>query len=89
VITRAMDLHDIAFGRGRVDDVLASIRVPTLSIGITSDVLYPVHEQLAIASKVPNAKYRQIESIFGHDAFLVEYDQMSAHVTAFLQCLQK
>jgi homoserine O-acetyltransferase len=86
-ITRAMDLHDVAFGRGTVDDVLASIRVPTLSIGITSDVLYPVHEQLAVAAKIPNAKYRQIESIFGHDAFLVEYDQLTAHVAAFLQGL--
>jgi homoserine O-acetyltransferase/O-succinyltransferase len=85
VITRAMDLHDIAFGRGSLGDVLASIRIPTLSLGITSDILYPVQEQLAIAAAIPNAKYRQIESMFGHDAFLIEYDQLASFVTSFLQ----
>lgn len=83
-ITRAMDMHDIAFGRGAIDDVLASITIPTLSIGITSDVLYPVHEQLTIAARIPNAKYRQIESPYGHDAFLIEYGQLSSHVRQFL-----
>jgi homoserine O-acetyltransferase/O-succinyltransferase len=83
-ITRAMDLHDVAFGRGTIDDVLGSIRMPALSIGITSDVLYPVNEQLAIAAKIPNAKYRQIESVYGHDAFLIEYGQLSKYVREFL-----
>jgi homoserine O-acetyltransferase len=83
-ISRAMDLHDIALGRGSLDEVLATITVPTLSVGITTDVLYPVREQRSIASRIPNAQYHEIDSPYGHDAFLIEFEQMGTIVRRFL-----
>jgi len=83
-ITRAMDLHDVTWGRGDASTVLGSIAQPALLVGITSDILYPVREQRAIASLIPNAIYREIDSSCGHDAFLIEYDQLNAILGWFL-----
>jgi homoserine O-acetyltransferase len=83
-ITRAMDLHDVTSGRGSIQDVLGAIKIPVLSIGIDTDILYPASEQQQIASFLSHATYRQIASRFGHDAFLIEYDQMKEHVNNFM-----
>lgn len=87
-ITRAMDLHDVALGRGTIEDTLGSIKVPTLSIGIDSDILYPAREQKVLARLISGSTYREITSPYGHDAFLIEFDQMAQHVREFLSELQ-
>jgi len=74
-ITRAMDAHDIKRGRN-VNGVLP-ISCPTLCIGISSDVLYPPEEQRAIAASIPRATYAEIDSIHGHDAFFIEFEQLA------------
>ena len=84
-ISRTMDLHDVTIDRGTLDDVLGSISMPVLNIGIDSDILYPAVEQKEIARRIPGAKYREIRSPYGHDAFLIEYEQMERFVTEFLQ----
>jgi homoserine O-acetyltransferase len=84
-ITLAMDLHDVALGRGDLREVLGGLRMPVLNIGISSDVLYPVHEQQTIAGMFPTSRYREITSPHGHDAFLIEYDQLSVHMQEFLR----
>jgi homoserine O-acetyltransferase len=83
-LTRAMDLHDVSAGRGAMNDVLGSIRARVLSIGISSDVLYPPEEQRAIARAVPLGKYEELDSPYGHDAFLIEFDRMNALLRDFL-----
>ena len=84
-ITRAMDAHDVATGRGTLADVLGSVRVPSLNVGISSDILYPAHEQRAIAAALPRSVYREIDSPDGHDAFLIAYDQLGPFVQEFLK----
>jgi homoserine O-acetyltransferase len=82
-LSHAMDLHDVAFNRGRINEVLGSIKIPTLSIGISSDILYPAEEQKRIAELIPNSTYSEIESIHGHDAFLIEFNQMEKIISLF------
>jgi homoserine O-acetyltransferase len=62
----------------------ARSRSPALCAGITSDMLYPVHEQKEIARHIPRARYFEIDSIHGHDAFLIEWDQVTRAIHDFL-----
>ncbi len=83
-LTRAMDLHDVSAGRGSMCDVLGRVSARVLSIGISSDVLYPPAEQRAIASAIPGAVYAELDSPHGHDAFLIEFETMNRLLRDFL-----
>jgi homoserine O-acetyltransferase len=87
-LTRAMDLHDVARGFRDLDEAFARIRSRVLVIGIDSDVLYYPHELRSAVERLQalgkHAAYRELESPFGHDAFLVEYDQLNRLVAEFL-----
>lgn len=81
-LTRAMDRHDLFSGRrGPLQD---TARCRVLSIGVSSDVRYPTACQKEIAGILPGAEYAEIESIHGHDAFLIEYPQLNRLVGDFL-----
>jgi len=83
-ITRAMDDHDLAEGRGRLPDVLRRMAMPALVLGIDSDVLYPEREQRELVEHLPNARYETLRSPHGHDAFLIEFPQLAAQLRRFL-----
>jgi len=86
-ISNAMDLHDVGYKRGSVQDALGSIKAKSLNIGISSDVLYPIDEQIEIASMIHGAHFAQLNSIYGHDAFLIEFDQLQNLIENFLNSL--
>ena len=77
-LTDAMSTWDLGRGRGGVDAALASIRVPVVVGGIDTDRLYPIHQQQRIAAIAPACVdgLRVIPSLFGHDGFLVERDEV-------------
>jgi homoserine O-acetyltransferase len=82
-LTRAMDSHDVARGRGEYEDVLRSIRQPVLVVSIDSDVLYWPWEQREVARLVPDATLAVMDSKDGHDAFLIDVDRLSGMVADF------
>jgi homoserine O-acetyltransferase len=59
------------------------VKALTLCIGIRSDILYPVEEQKYVAEKVVNGTYREIDSFYGHDGFLIETEQVAGVIEAF------
>lgn len=73
----AMDAHDVGAGRGGVGAALGGIRGHLVGVGIPGDLLYGADEVRAW-TKAAGAEYREIHSISGHDAFLLELDQVSA-----------
>lgn len=83
-LSEAMDLHDVGVDRGGIESALKSIKCKTELVGITSDILYPKEEQIKIAELIQNASYSEIDSIHGHDAFLIEFDQMDQIIRNFL-----
>jgi homoserine O-acetyltransferase len=89
IIGKAMDLHDIARGRGTLDTAMSRIKAPTLVLGISSDILYPTYQQKQINSmlteKGVDSTYVEIDSPHGHDAFLINFDQVGAPIKTFLE----
>jgi homoserine O-acetyltransferase len=84
-LSKAMDSHDISRGRGgEVAEVLQTITTPILAVSITSDLLFPPHEQEFIAKQVPNGTHRSITSIYGHDGFLLEFEALSGLLEEFV-----
>ena len=83
-LSKAMDSHNVGRGRASLEQALQGIKANTLVIGIKTDVLFPVEEQELIASHIPASKLEVIDSIFGHDGFLIEYDEISVYLQPFL-----
>jgi len=88
-LTRAMDTHDISRGRGEYKAVLQGMKVPTLICSISSDVLYPVAEQLELAEHMPNSQHHLIRSDEGHDGFLLEHRKVGTLIRGFLADLDR
>lgn len=84
-LTKTMDSHNLARGRGEIETVLKKINSKTLVIGISSDILCPVNEQKFLAAHIPGAKYVEIDSPYGHDGFLIEYEKLRHHIRKFLK----
>jgi homoserine O-acetyltransferase len=79
----AMDTHDIGRGRGGATAALrklAAYGTRLTGVGIEGDILYgtnQVREMVeAAATSGMDSVYREIRSTKGHDAFLVEWDQL-------------
>lgn len=84
-LTQAVDSHDIARGRGVGEaEVLQGIRAKALVVAITSDILFPPEDHRVMVDNIPDVTYRVIESPFGHDGFLVEYEQLDAIIKEFM-----
>jgi len=66
-------------------DALAMIAQPTLVIGIESDGLFTFSEQQQIAAGIPNARLEKIDSPEGHDAFLLQFEQVNRYILDFLR----
>lgn len=85
ILTKSMDSHNLARGRNKTTrQVLQDMPQKTLIIGITSDILCPAGEQKFIADNIPNADYVEIDSSYGHDGFLIEYEKISYHLSKWI-----
>lgn len=89
IIGKAMDLHDVARGRGSLQTAAARITAPVLSMGISSDILYPTYQQKQIREIINetggSCEYVEIDSPHGHDAFLINLAQVGKPLVEFLQ----
>lgn len=87
-LTEQMDSHNIARNRSPdVNRVLQTMELPTLVLGIDSDILYPVHEQQQLSTNIPASQFELIHSLDGHDGFLLEQEQVAHHIQEFLNKL--
>lgn len=77
-LTQAMDLFQPS------DFELRCIQAPVLTIGISSDVLYPAAEVKQYAELLPNSQYHELDSIHGHDAFLMDAQDLPEVIGGFL-----
>ncbi|MFC4075664.1 homoserine O-acetyltransferase MetX [Salinithrix halophila] len=87
-LLKAMDTHDIGRGRGGRSAALARIQCPVFVIGIREDILFPVHQQRELHGTLTqlgkSSKLLEVSSEYGHDAFLVEFDEIGPAIRDFL-----
>ncbi len=88
ILNRAMDLHDVARGRGSIKRAFSTLRADVLSISISSDTLYHPRLQNDLADLARDAgvetEYQIVESPHGHDGFLLEAEAVGAALSKFL-----
>jgi homoserine O-acetyltransferase len=88
VLVEAMSSHDIGRDRGGVRQALSAVTAKTLVLGIDSDRLFPVQDQIAIANDLPGTidggDATVIHSQYGHDGFLIEHDLVGPELARLL-----
>jgi homoserine O-acetyltransferase len=88
-LSRAMDRFDLAEHGGSYRAALTGSGLESaLVVGVESDLLYPIHEQAAIAEALEQSgtatRFARMPSLEGHDAFLVDIPRFDAEIRAFL-----
>ncbi|MDB4895139.1 MAG: homoserine O-acetyltransferase [Firmicutes bacterium] len=92
-LSRAMDLQDLSRGFVSYEAGHGGIRAKVLAIGIRSDLLFPTYLQQETVRLVQaaggDAAYIEMDSVWGHDAFLVDFHLIADRVGQFLGSLTK
>lgn len=85
LLSKMMDSHNVGRSRTSIGDALAGIKAKTLVIAIENDLLFPIDEQRFLAANIPGATFETMTSLYGHDGFLIEFEQLKKIVSHFLQ----
>ncbi len=84
-----MDTHDFARRRGSLEFAASRIAARTTVIGVSSDILFPpvYVRQTAdvISSAGGSARYYELDSDEGHDAFLKEFERLDPVIRAAVE----
>jgi homoserine O-acetyltransferase len=88
-ISKAMDYFDLAQAHGSLEEALKNTRSKFLVISFSSDWLFPSYQSKEIVSACRRVGaeviYTEIQSDRGHDAFLLESDQLTRLISNFLE----
>jgi homoserine O-acetyltransferase len=84
-LSKMMDSHNVGRHRGSAEEALKNIKAKTLVIGIDTDILFPVSDQKFLANHIQHAHYVELTSLYAHDGFLVEVEQINNVVKEFFQ----
>ena len=91
-LSKALDYFDLSEG-GNLVDVFKNLRAKVLVVTFTSDWLYPSYQskQMVKALKANDLDVSDIEinSSYGHDAFLVEVEGQSKLISHYLARIEK
>ncbi len=90
-LSRAMDLFDIADHGGSVEKALSKVGAQrVMVIGVETDLLFPIHQQEelvdGLSSSGREVQFHRLNSLQGHDAFLVDMDQFRPIICDFFNC---
>jgi len=92
-LTKAMDYFDLSIDYGTLNNAFKNAKNSFLIVSFSSDWLFPPYQSFDIvkalkANNVP-VSYCEISSNYGHDAFLLEFEQLSDLIDNFLNNLRK
>ena len=89
-LSHASDLFDFAEHGGSLEAGFKRLDLErTLVIGVRTDILFPPHQQRALADGLeavcPNTQHVELDCIRGHDSFLVDMDAFRPVIGEFLR----
>lgn len=89
-ISKAMDLFDLDDYFPKGTSGLSQISCPTLVMGASTDLLFPVWQQRELAKNISEegnnaVTYFELNSIYGHDTFLLDVSSVGTAVKGFLE----
>jgi len=88
-ITRAMDYFDLTAEYGSLMKAFQRVKAKVLVISFTSDWLFPTHESKQIVKALrannKNVTFCEINTSYGHDAFLLEAEKITENIRHFLE----
>lgn len=92
-ITKAMDFFDLTASGKPLHEIFAKLSAKVLVIAFKSDWLYPIHQTQEIVKACKKAgldtTFCEINSDYGHDAFLLEIEEESHLISHFLKKVAK
>ena len=88
-LSRAMDWFDVAQHGSGLTETIRSFNLDAAHIiGVTTDTLFPLHQQRTLARAFrdanQNVQFTVLDSVQGHDAFLVDFDGFAPVISDFL-----
>ena len=87
-ITKAMDYFDLSRTYGPLKDAFARVAARYLFVTYSSDWLFPTAATKevvrALLANGKDVSFLEIDSPYGHDAFLIEVGQLTRIITHFL-----
>jgi homoserine O-acetyltransferase len=87
-ITKAMDYFDLSYGLPSLAEAFTTATAKFLVVSYTSDWLYPSWQSKELVRNLLrnglDVTYVEIESDYGHDAFLLEVDRLAELTRDFL-----
>lgn len=88
-ITKAIDLFNLEDeGGGSLAEAFKKATSRFLLVHFTSDWLFPEYQALEVVDalkETANVSYRVIDSNYGHDAFLLEEEELTRTIVSFLE----
>lgn len=89
ILTESMVTHDLGRDRGGVHPALEAIRARALVITVDSDRLFPPEQSQRMVDHLRNSEpLAVLASEYGHDGFLLEFDQLGPLISKFLATAQ-
>ena len=87
-ITKAIDYFDLANGHGSLVKAFSPVQARFLVISFSSDWLYPSYQSKemvrALRANGVDVSYCEVQSSYGHDAFLLEEEVQTNMISNFL-----
>lgn len=84
-LSQAMDSQNVGRDRDGVNTALSLVKARTLVISMKDDILFPVEEQLLLAREIPDAQWTEIDTLYGHDGFLVDTELVKLEIKKFIK----
>jgi homoserine O-acetyltransferase/O-succinyltransferase len=92
-ITKAIDYFDLSYGLPSLADAFRNVAAKVLVVSYSSDWLYPPAQSAemvrALLQNSVDATYVEIQSDYGHDAFLIEVDRLASLTRDFLAKVER